>query len=205
MPEDEPIASHEEHHTYVLSRCESYSDERKTLLSTLLSVTERFDKWLIGLPAGSAGLSLVFYEKVASQAEAVDLKILALSWSLLSIAIASGFVSLYLSTLAVGRQFVILDEEHTDFLMYSTPSKPQGKKRRKPLSNCWTPWTGVANALSALSSIAGVALFLYFAYTVASSITDIQTNARQRQTPKEGGLPPTDEQQAAPPATRATD
>lgn len=204
MPEEKPTDSRDEHYAFVLSRYESFSEERKTLLTTLLSVTERLDKWLIGLPAGAAGLTLLFYEKVASQAKTVDLQILAWSWGLLSIAIALGFVSLFLSTLAVSRQIVILDEEHEDFLKYSTPEKPQGKKRRKPLTNKWTRWTSAANAISAVSSIAGVVLFLSFAYSVADSITETNNNARQQRSKEEGRARTTSEQQAYTTTTKAT-
>ena len=196
MPEDDLTTTHDEHYTYVLRRCDAFADERKTLLATLLSVTERFDKWLIGLPAGAAGLSLVFYEKVASKAEAIDLRILAWAWGLMSAGIAFGFLSLFLSTLAVGRQVVILDEEHADFLKHSTPEKPQGKKRRKPLTNRWTPWTSAANGLSAISSIVGIALFLHFTYSVATTLTETQNNERQRQTTQEGGIRSTEERQS---------
>ncbi len=196
MPEEEITTTHDEHYSYVLRRCNALADERKTLLSTLLSVTERFDKWLIGLPAGAAALSLVFYEKVASQAASIDLRLLAWAWGVMSVAIALGFLSLFLSTMAVGRQIVILDEEHEDFLKHSTPDKPQGKKRRKPLTNRWTPWTSAANGLSAVSSIAGISIFLYFTYQVATNITNTTNNERQKQNRLEGRLRSSQEQQS---------
>jgi hypothetical protein len=194
--EDNSTQNKDEHYKYVLQRCEEFAKERETAVASLLSVSERFDKWVIGLPAGAAGLSMVFYEKVVAKAQVTDLSFLAISWIFLSIAIGLGFLSLYLSTLAVQRQIVIQDEEHKDFVNTSTPEKLAGIKRRKVLKNQWAFWTGFANLFSVITCLVGVCGFLYFAYHVSKhhkieeNVTIMSDKDKNHIEKKAGFVPP---------------
>jgi hypothetical protein len=192
MPTDRTPLTQDEHHEYIIQRCESFARERESHISSLLSISERFDKWVIGLPAGAAGLTLLFYEKVVANAGKVSLGALALSWICLGFAIGVGFLSLYFSTLAVQRQIEIGDDEHEDFLKNSTPNKPEGVKRRKTLENRWSTATHRSNLVSVLASLAGISAFLYFAYKVAENPPNSppkKDEQRQGQTNgEEGGL-----------------
>lgn len=205
MPTERTPLTQDEHHEYVVQRCESFARERESHISSLLSISERFDKWVIGLPAGAAGLTLLFYEKVVGSADKISLGSLALSWICLGIAIGVGFLSLYFSTLAVQRQIVISDDEHDDFLKNSTPIKPEGVKRRKPLKNGWSTVTHASNLVSVLASLAGVSAFLYFAYQVAETNPKSppkKDEQRQRQTTgEEGRLRATEERNSDAPTT----
>ena len=190
MPPERTPLTQDEHHEYIVHRCESFARERESHICSLLSISERFDKWVIGLPAGAAGLTLLFYEKVVANAGQVSLGGLAFSWVCLGVAIGVGFLSLYFSTLAVQRQIEISDEEHDDFLNNSTPNKPEGIKRRKALENRWSTATHISNLVSVLASLAGVAAFLYFAYKVADTPPKLppkKDEQRQRQTNGEEG------------------
>ena len=190
MSEETQTNASSEHREYVTQRCESSAKERESLVSSLLSVSERFDKWVIGLPAGAVGLTLIFYEKVVAQAHSVSLGTLAWSWVFLCAAIGLGFLSLYFSTLAVQRQIEIQDGEHDNFLNSSTPDKPEGGNRHRNTKNKWSATTHVANLVSVTASLIGVALFLYFAFRVADTPKNLPTQSneqRQRQTDGEEG------------------
>ena len=185
--------SDDEHYKYLSQRCDEFAKERESLIDAHLTVSERFDKWIIGLPAGATGLSLVFYEKVVLNASVADLGLLASSWILLSVATTLGFLSLYFSTLSLGRQIVIVDEQHMDFIKNSSPKKPAGIRRRKELKNTWVTWTRLANLFSVLTCVSGIVVFLYFAFDTASnnkSETKVNMSEKERATKANDGYVP---------------
>ena len=185
-PKERAQKKAEEHTEYVASRFENYSAERATTVSALLSVSERFDKWVIGLPAGAIVLSVTFYEKVASKTAFFDLTYLGWSWVLLTLAVLCGFLSLFLSTLAVGRQIEIIDEDYTEFAKTTSVETPQGQAVESPLKNNWNVGTAVANWTAVALSIAGVSFFLCFSHAVSGNLKGMS----EKKLIEDGFIPP---------------
>lgn len=86
----------------------TYLDERKSLITTELDVSSRFDKSVLTLSGGSLFLSMTFVKDIAANPNLTYFLLFA--WMLLALAICLMLISLLTSQSALRRQRKILDE-----------------------------------------------------------------------------------------------
>lgn len=120
----------------------TYLDERKSLITTELDVSSRFDKSVLTLSGGSLLLSMTFVKDIAENPNLTC--ILLLAWLLLALAICLMLVSLLTSQSALRRQREILDENLAN---------PEAAAK---IENKWAVVTNWLNWSSIIVFIAGV-------------------------------------------------
>jgi hypothetical protein len=124
---------------------------RKLLDDYESKATEDFDKTVVTLAGGALGLSLAFIEKVVPVGGAQHLWLLAVSWSLLILAVVCNLLSFMAAMQSMRWEQQVLD------------GRRALKSADEPAGGSWRRWTKTFNWLALVSCVAGIILLFAFA------------------------------------------
>jgi len=116
----------DEYAEYREDRHKSYTEQRRRLDDKALSITARYDQWLLTISGGALFVSLTFIEKISPSPEKWTIWILVLSWACLALALLLGFLAIHNSTRGLSAQVTILDREWDHFNETTSPENPEG-------------------------------------------------------------------------------
>lgn len=137
---------------YEKLKYQTYSEERKLLITTEQEQAKTFDKYILTLSAGALGLSLAFIKIIKSINPGSEFWLVT-SWVLFSFSTLSTLISFLTSQAACRKQVDILEASFF----------PEDKKKEIGESNHYSTATGILNITSIALLILGVSAFIIFA------------------------------------------
>lgn len=147
--------------SYKSQRYNSYVEQRRKLDSTALSVSTKYDQWILTISGGALALSLTFIEKIASNPVVSTLPLIGLSWLLFVISLLTALLAIRFSSRSLVRQIEILDDEYRHFIATTTESNAVGE-RLESTSNPFREYIKYATRISLISLILGSILLCTF-------------------------------------------
>ena len=130
-----------------------YIEFKKMVSRGLLSGAQQHDKAILTLAAGALALSLTFIQQIDPKPHPETMSLLAWSWGLFLVSIASVLFSFHCSVLAFRRADVIADTLQS-----------QSETDPTTLKNHWISATLWFNILSLPAFVAGAILLTVFSY-----------------------------------------
>jgi len=127
----------------------TYLDERKSLITTELDVSSRFDKSVLTLSGGSLFLSMTFVKEIAKTPNLTCMLLLA--WLLFALAICLMLVSLLTSQSALRRQRKILDDNL---------ATPEASATHRNQLGVVTHWLNVSSIIAFIVGVVCLSLFV---------------------------------------------
>lgn len=141
----------------------SYLEHRRYLIESEQDAAKSYDRWLLTLSGGALGLSMVFARDIAVPAGTAHAWLLLAAWLSLSLAIALGLVSIYLSQTAHEEFRRVLDETLEAHAANREYAGFWSKVREKQARSWRARWVGWLNLASGAAFVTGIVFLSVFA------------------------------------------
>jgi hypothetical protein len=124
---DKNISRNASYRKYLENRYQAYIEQRRRTDDNSISISAKYDQWILTIAGGALGISLAFIEKIASNPVSMSLPILALAWLLLVGSLLFGLLAIRFSSIELQRARDVLDEQYRHFKRTSTMERMQGE------------------------------------------------------------------------------